>query len=50
MDRFISIEPHREPWSKGRLVGQKSSAKAQRHLGYSGASADFRPSPRFGLV
>jgi integrase len=24
MDQFISIESHREPWNKGKLVGQKA--------------------------
>jgi integrase len=27
MDQFISIEPHREPWNKGKLVGQKAPLK-----------------------
>jgi hypothetical protein len=24
MDQFITIESHREPWNKGKLVGQKA--------------------------
>jgi integrase len=27
MDQFIVTEPHREPWNKGKLVGQKAPLK-----------------------
>jgi hypothetical protein len=27
MDQFIATEPHREPWNKGKLVGQKTPLK-----------------------
>ena len=27
MDQFITIESHREPWNKGKLVGQKAPFK-----------------------
>jgi hypothetical protein len=27
MDEFIATEPHREPWNKGKLVGQKAPLK-----------------------
>jgi hypothetical protein len=27
MDHFVSIRSHREPWNKGKLVGQKAPLK-----------------------
>jgi len=27
MDRIIPIKPYREPWNKGKLVGQKGPLK-----------------------
>jgi hypothetical protein len=35
MDQFITIESHREPWNKGKLVGQKAPLSSKR----SGRSA-----------
>jgi hypothetical protein len=34
------VAQRREPWNKGKLVGQKAPFKPQGDLGYSGPLAD----------
>lgn len=50
MEEFTFTALHRDPWNKGKLVGQKAPPQAQGHLGDPGSIAAFRPHPGLGVV
>ena len=47
MDQPNVVTKQREPWNKGKLVGQKSPLQTQGDLGYphTAATGQLRPGP-----